>query len=137
MTDNEGCSVAEIFTGRTAYCSGSPAAAQTQVITVKAPNNFRFGRLMLNRRKGTAKLIVKAPAAGTFLLKGTKTRPAKRKTAKAGAVVLNIRAKPRTVKLLKRRHKAKVRVRVTFYPEGGTPRTKSRPLTLIRVKKHH
>jgi YVTN family beta-propeller protein len=37
VTDNEGCSVALVFTGQTASCHGSPAATQTQTIEVKYP----------------------------------------------------------------------------------------------------
>jgi hypothetical protein len=36
-TDNEGCSVANVYTGQTAYCHGSPAAALTKVVKVAYP----------------------------------------------------------------------------------------------------
>jgi YVTN family beta-propeller protein len=51
VTDNEGCSTALIFTGRTAYCNGSPKASQTRAVTVafpavrvKCPLHVRGGR---------------------------------------------------------------------------------------------
>jgi hypothetical protein len=120
-------------------------AYQNQLVAVPAigcpvarvPNNFSFVRLIRNRRKGTAKLIVKAPTAGVFLLRSGKVRQVKRKAIRKGNVVLNVRPKPRTLKRLKRRHRMSVRIRVTFYPNGGKPRTKGKSLTLIRVKKHH
>jgi YVTN family beta-propeller protein len=37
VTDNEGCSVAMTYTGHTASCHGSPAAAVTQAVEVKYP----------------------------------------------------------------------------------------------------
>jgi YVTN family beta-propeller protein len=37
VTDNEGCSVPFVFTGQTAYCHGSPGAAQTQTVKVAYP----------------------------------------------------------------------------------------------------
>jgi YVTN family beta-propeller protein len=37
LTDNEGCSVAMVYTGQTASCHGSPAATQTQTVKVKYP----------------------------------------------------------------------------------------------------
>ena len=37
VTDNEGCSVAMAYTGQTASCHGSPAAAATQTVVVKYP----------------------------------------------------------------------------------------------------
>jgi hypothetical protein len=120
-------------------------AYQNQLVAVPAigcpvarvPNNFRFGRLIRNRRKGTAKLIVKAPAAGVFLLKSGTIRRVKRKATRKGNVVLNLRPKPRALKRLKHRHRLRARVRVTFYPNGGAPRTKGKSLTLIRVKRRH
>jgi hypothetical protein len=36
-TDNEGCSVAMVFTGQTAYCHGSPGAAVTKTVKVAYP----------------------------------------------------------------------------------------------------
>ncbi|HET7573743.1 MAG TPA: hypothetical protein VFJ99_01370 [Solirubrobacterales bacterium] len=119
-------------------------AYQSQLVAVPAfacpvarvPNNFRFGRVIRNRRRGTAKLIVRAPTGGVFVLKSGKVRRVKRKAARKGNVVLNLRPKPRALKRLKHRHRMRVHVRVTFYPNGGKPRTKGKSLTLIRVKKH-
>jgi hypothetical protein len=37
VADNEGCSTALLFTGQTAYCTGSPSAAQTQAVQVAYP----------------------------------------------------------------------------------------------------
>ncbi len=37
VTDNEGCSVAMVFTGQTAYCHGSPAATLTKTVKVAYP----------------------------------------------------------------------------------------------------
>jgi hypothetical protein len=34
VTDNAGCSAAEVFTGQTAYCNGSPAAIAIRTVTV-------------------------------------------------------------------------------------------------------
>jgi YVTN family beta-propeller protein len=131
VTDNEGCSVNMVFTGRTAYCSGSAAATQLQSLTVKAPNNFKFGKLKRNPRNGTAKLTVKVPAAGKLILAGKKAKRAQRKAKKAGKVTLNIRPKPKTKKQLAAKGDVKVRVKVTFRPTGGDARTKSKSLKLI------
>jgi YVTN family beta-propeller protein len=37
VTDDEGCSVALVFTGQTAYCHGSPAATTTRTVKVAYP----------------------------------------------------------------------------------------------------
>lgn len=132
VTDNEGCSVNLVYTGRIAYCSGSAAATQTQTITVIAPNTFRFGKLTRNTRKGTAKLRVKVPIAGKLKLVGKKVRTNIRSAKKAGTVVLSIRPKRKLNKALKKTHKAKVRIKVTFSPTGGPARTRGKTVTLIR-----
>lgn len=131
-TDNEGCSVSQIFTGRTAYCSGSAAASQ--MIKVLSSNQFKFGKLTKNRRNGTAKLKVKLPAAGTLQLSGKQVRSAKKKAKEAGVVTLLIRANGKAGKALASQHHLKVRIRVKFKPTGGNARSKGKALTLIRNK---
>ena len=128
--DNEGCSTSMVFTGRTAYCSG--AAAATQSLTVKAPNNFKFGKLTLNKKKGTAKLKVKVPYAGKLTLTGKKVKKVKRSAKKAGTVVLNIRPKPKAKQQLIDEGSLKVKIKVTFKPTGGTARSKGRSVKLIQ-----
>jgi len=134
--DNEGCSTNMVFTGRTALCSGGGSAAQT--ITVKAPNNFKFGKLIRNEKNGTAKLKVKVPYAGKLTLTGKLTRTGKkmkrvkRSAKKAGTVVLNIRPQPQAKKELAAEGSAKVRIKVTFKPTGGKARTRGRTVKLIQ-----
>jgi len=129
-TDNEGCSVNMVFTGRTAFCSGAAAAAQP--ITVKAPNEFKFGKLIRNTKKGTAKLKVKVPYAGKLTLSGRAVKKTKRGAKKKGVVTLSIKPKPKTLKALGRAGSAKVRVKVTFKPKGNKAKTKGRSLKLIK-----
>lgn len=128
--DDEGCSVNYVSTGRTPYCSGSAPAAQ--LITVKAPNNFKFGKLIRNTKKGTAKLKVKVPYAGKLTLFGTKLERTKRGAKKAGTVVLNIKPRPATKKALASNGTVKIRVKVTFKPTGGKAKTRGRTVKLIK-----
>ncbi len=122
MTDNEGCS-GLVFTGRTAFCNGSNP---TQQLSVKAPNNFKFGNLIRNKGKGTAKLKVKVPYAGKLTLNGKKVKTVKRSAKKAATVTLNIRPKPKAKKELNAKGSAKVQVKVKFTPTGGKAKSKSR-----------
>lgn len=130
VTDNEGCSVALVFTGRTAYCSGSAAASRA--IKVLPSNKFRFGKLTKNSKNGTAKLQVIVPAAGTLKLLGKQVHSAKHKSGKAGKVTLSIRPKAKAAKTLASSHKLKIRIRIVFKPTGGTARSKSKTLTLVK-----
>ena len=136
VTDNEGCSLALVFTGRTAYCSGSSLASHPVTVAAKPipSNSFRFGKVKKNRKKGTAQLQITVPGPGALALSGKKVRSAKVTAAKAGKVTLTIRAKTKANKVLKRRHRLKVRFRVKFTPTGGSPGSKSKALTLIRKR---
>jgi YVTN family beta-propeller protein len=128
--DDEGCSVNFVSTGRTAYCSGSTPAAQ--LITVKAPNDFKFGKLIRNTKTGTAKLKIKLPYAGKVTLFGTAVQKVKRSVKKKGTVALSIKPKPKTGKLLSPSGSVKVRVKVTFKPKGNKAKTRGRTLKLIK-----
>jgi YVTN family beta-propeller protein len=128
--DNEGCSASMVFTGRTAFCSGGGGAAQS--ITVQAPNNFKFGKLIRNTKKGTAKLKVKVPYAGKLTLSGKKVKKVKRSAKKAGTVTLNIRPKPKAKKALNAKGSLKTKIKVKFTPTGGKAKTKGRSLKLIK-----
>jgi YVTN family beta-propeller protein len=139
VLDNEGCGTAEVFTGRTAYCSGG-AANVTQPVTVAFPsNNFTFGRMLHNRKNGTVRLQVKLPGAGSVVLTGGQVHRVTRKAAKAGSMWLTIHARVKLNKRLKTIHRAKVKVRIAFTPTAGRPRSKPRSITLLRAprKRHH
>jgi DNA-binding beta-propeller fold protein YncE len=96
----------------------------------KPSNRFSFGRLALNRRKGTATLLIKVPGPGTLVLKGRGIRTTRAAAKRAGAVRLTIRPSGPAKRRLLKAAKATVRARITFTPQGGTPLTKQRPLTL-------
>jgi YVTN family beta-propeller protein len=129
-TDNEGCSTSMVFTGRTAFCSGAAAAAQP--LSVKAPNNFKFGKLTRNKKKGTAKLRIKLPSPGKIALSGKKVKPVRRSAKQASTITLNIRPKPKAKKQLAKKGSAKIRIKVKFTPTGGKARTKGKTVKLIK-----
>jgi YVTN family beta-propeller protein len=133
VTDNEGCSISFVFTGRTAYCSGSASASQA--VRYLPPNRIRFGKVKKNPHKGIVKLQLTVPAPGAIALTGGKVRAVKTHTKSAGRVVLTIRPKAKANKQLKRSHRLKVHFRVKFTPTGGTPAGKGKTLTLIRVER--
>ncbi|HEX5990112.1 MAG TPA: beta-propeller fold lactonase family protein [Solirubrobacterales bacterium] len=127
--DNEGCS-GFVFTGRTAYCNGNSTLAQS--LNVKAPNNFKFGKLTKNAKKGTAKLKIKLPSPGKLTLSGKQVKKVKRSAKQAATVTLNIRPKPKTKKQLAETGSAKVRIKVKFVPTGGKAKTKGKTVKLIQ-----
>jgi YVTN family beta-propeller protein len=144
VVDNEGCGEAEVFTGRTALCSGG-ASSVTHTVTATAPvkvcaAKFRVGRLVHNRRNGTARLQVKMASTGFLLLFGNKVHAVTRKVKKAGSMFLTLHARVELNKRLKKIHRTNVRIRVTFTPSVGcgAPKTVHRSVALLRApRKHH
>jgi YVTN family beta-propeller protein len=145
VIDDEGCGEAMVFTGRTAYCSGGESSV-THPVTVAVPaaapatvckSNFGVGGLTNNRKNGTAKLRVSLHAAGSILLFGKTVHAISRKTKAAGSMVLTIHARVELNKRLKKIHRARVPVRITFTPSSGCGyKTVHRSLFLLRAKKH-
>jgi YVTN family beta-propeller protein len=130
VTDNEGCSGSSVFTGRTAYCNTGAGTAGKKV-KVKAPNNFKFGKLTKNPGNGTAKLKVKVPYSGKLSLSGKSVSGGTLKAGKAKTLTLKIQPKAKLKKMLASTHRAKTKIRVKFSPTGGKARTKGKTLTLV------
>jgi sugar lactone lactonase YvrE len=109
-------------------------------------NSFKFGRTRLNKRKGTATIVVIVPGPGTLSLTGkglVKQRPvgvshaasAVAKTVSAaGKVKLKVRSKGTKKRKLNRSGKLKVKATVTYTPTGGDPNTKVKRIKLIKLR---
>jgi YVTN family beta-propeller protein len=149
VVDAEGCGRDEVFTGRTAYCSGGDSVI-SHPMTVKAPvfdgprpgpeeprsNRLTIRRVVHNRRNGTVRLLVKLPDAGLVLLFGKKVHAVTRKSTGAQTIWLTIHARVELAKRLKKTHRARVWYRITFTPNRGTPSTVHRVVTLQRTPRH-
>jgi YVTN family beta-propeller protein len=147
VVDDEGCAEAMVFTGRTAYCSGGASSLSHPVTVEAAPaqeamapvckSNFGVGGVTNNRKNGTAKLRVSLHTAGSIFLFGKTVHAISRKTKAAGSMVLTIHARVELNKRLKKIHRARVPVRITFTPSNGCGfKTVHRSLSLLRAKKH-
>jgi virginiamycin B lyase len=96
-------------------------------------NEFRFAKLKRNKRKGTVKLTMNVAGPGELDLDKTRRINADEESAEAsGKEKLSVKARRKARKQLSRNGKAKVKARVTFTPEGGEPRTKSKRVKLIK-----
>jgi hypothetical protein len=95
-------------------------------------NSFTFGKVKLNKRKGTAKLQVKLPDAGTIVLSGKQIKTVKRGVLAAGTVSLAVTPKGKLAHTLKITGKVKVTAKVTFTPTGGSAKTETERLKLLR-----
>jgi len=88
-------------------------------------NEFSFGKLRLNPKKGTATLKVDVPWSGTLAAVDVekKRRRIRKATVTAtgpGTVSLKLKPTEAGKKRLKREHKLPFRLKVTFAPTGGT-----------------
>jgi predicted outer membrane repeat protein len=103
-----------------------------------ASNQFSFGKVKRNLRKGTAKLTVKVPGPGILKLRGRGLKPqrapgaalASKVVSAAGKVKLMIKSKGRKRRKLNRTGKVKVKAKVTYTPTGGNPNTKTKKIKL-------
>jgi hypothetical protein len=97
---------------------------------------LRIGKPILNRRRGTAKLPVTVPAAGTLSLRGRGVASRAPVTvAAARTVKLSVKPKARTARLLARTGKAKVKAIVSYARKGGGAETASATFTL-KLRRH-
>ena len=95
-------------------------------------NDLEFAGLKRNKRKGTAKLTVEVPGAGSLELGGNGIKPVAADAQDAGAVELAVVAKGSKKTRLKRKGKVKLEAEVTFSPVGGTPNTEATKVKLVR-----
>ena len=123
---------------------GEASDTDTVVVNVSEPvapvapvsNKFSFGKVKLNKKKGTAKLPVKVPGPGkVVLVKTSKVKNDQKTAKKAGTVKLKVRAANKAKLKLKLRGKAKVKAKVKYTPDGGKSATKKKKLTLKKKKK--
>lgn len=110
------------------------AASPTGVALDPPPpsNEFSFGKLKRNKRRGTATLVVLAPGPGELALNG-KGLVNHRTTAEGGKVKVRIKAKGRKRRKLNRTGRVKVAAKVTYTPTFGLPATKTRKARLRKL----
>jgi Glycosyl hydrolase family 26 len=106
------------------------SAAPAAKVPAAIDNSFRIDRVRLDRRRGTATLVVGVPGPGEVRLAG----PQPRRRLAAGPGPVRVRVVPRAAQRRELRKKGTLRLRVTvsFEPAGGT--VSSRALT-VRLRR--
>jgi DNA-binding beta-propeller fold protein YncE len=99
-------------------------------------NEFHFLEVKRNRRRGTAQVIVGIPGAGELLVRGRNLRRTAKRPRAAGKATLSIRPTRNARQRLAKRGSIRLRVRVTYTPTGGEPRTKSKHIVLKLTRAH-
>lgn len=100
-------------------------------VTIGPDNEFKFGKLKLNAKKGTAKLFVKVPGPGKLVLSGEQVKKVTKTVKKAGNIGLPVKPKGNALELLDEEGSAKLRAKVAFTPTDGTVFKKTKKLKLI------
>lgn len=136
----------------------APAAAGPAAAPPAPSNAFSVGSSITFGANGTGTMTVTVPGPGVVTaadagaasarVAGIHAAAAKKKAkalvkpvrvvaTKAGKVKLSIRPTAAGRKVLNRRKKLTVRLRVTYTPTGGTPRSQVKKVTLRLKKAHH
>jgi hypothetical protein len=95
-------------------------------------NKFKFLKVLRNKKRGTATLVVEVPGAGDLLLRGKGLKTAKRSVKAAGRIRLPVKPIGKARRKLAKRATLRLKARVTFTPVGGTAATMVRPIRLLR-----
>jgi Glycosyl hydrolase family 26 len=93
-------------------------------------NSFKIGRPVLNARKGTARLPVTLPGAGTLILAGSGVSTTA--ATGPGTLTIQVRARGRKQGVLNRSGHVALKLTLTFVPTGGDPSSQT---TTLRLKK--
>jgi hypothetical protein len=113
---------------------GSPPPDDGSLLPVDGvlpSNEFGFGKLKKNKRKGTAKLTVEVPGPGDLALAETdRVKGAEKQAEAAGDETLAIKPKRKAKRRLNQKGTAKVEVDVTYTPELGASKTESKKVGL-------
>lgn len=131
-TPRPGFHGSDAFTFR-ARNPGATSSTSTATLEVApASNEFTFGAVVRNKKKGTAELTVGVPGAGELELGGAKLKPATAGPDGEGEVALPVKARGKARKKLRRKGRTKVSAEVTYSPVGGDPRTEGKRVKLVK-----
>ena len=91
-----------------------------------------FGRLKRNKKRGTAKLTLEVPMAGTLSLTGTGLKALTAATEGPEEVTLALKPKGKARKKLARKGKRRFGLEVEFAPQDSTPNSSSKTVKLTK-----
>jgi len=132
VSDDDGCSVSALYTGQTAYCSGSAGASASRTLVALG---MEVGGVSRNVHKGTAKVTVQVPAAGSLTLSGRGLAPQSATAAGSGKLALAVRAMGPAKHKLKRKGRLTVHPAVAFTPQGGSAQSQTLTVKLKRTRR--
>lgn len=123
------------FSGFGFDCAGPACSVTMDAAKTVSVNFVRFaplGTLKRNRQRGTATMTVRVGSAGVLTATGKRAKRQRREVAAATNLKIPVVAKGKAAKRLRETGRAKVRVKVSFLPNGGQTATFSRTVLLLR-----
>jgi tricorn protease-like protein len=100
------------------------------IAPTKPSNKIGFGKVKLNKTKGTAKLSLVLPGAGSVGLSGKGVKKVAKQVKAAGKLSIPIVASGKAKATLEQTGTVKLALKISFTPVGGSPNTQSHPLKL-------
>jgi hypothetical protein len=117
----------------------APLHASADAVSVRS-NGFVIGAAVLNKKKGTAKIPVTVPDAGTLTVsgdgvKGRITAASNSAPVSTGTVTVLVKTKGKKRRKLNKLGKVKVAVKLTYTPDGVKSNSEKANLKLKKKKK--
>jgi hypothetical protein len=103
-------------------------------IAIRPSGEFSLGKVSVDKKKGTATIVVTVSGPGKLVLFGKGVRKAVRRVAAAGKTKLPIAATGKTLKRLKARGRVRVRLQISFTPDGGAAAVMHKSAVLIKKR---
>jgi subtilisin-like proprotein convertase family protein len=103
----------------------------SEEVVIGPDNEFKFGKVKRNAKKGTARLFVVLPGPGLLRLSGEQVKQVKKTVLKAGKVALPIKPKGNAVGILEDDGLTKVRAKVAYTPTDGTVLKRTKKVKLV------
>jgi hypothetical protein len=113
----------------TATATGGGTVSQTGTVTVVAAK-LKFGKVKLNKQKGTALVSVTVPSGGTLNVSGKGFTKVTKKAGAAKTLKVNLKAKGSTAAALATVGKAPLETTFKFKPSNGAVFSKPRTVVL-------
>lgn len=110
--------------------SSTPPVVPPPIAPPQPSNKFGFGKVKLNRAKGTAKLILVLPGPGSVALAGKRVKKVVKPAKAAGSLSIPILALRKAKATLRHTGTVKLTLKITFTPVSGSANTQSHPLKL-------
>lgn len=100
-------------------------------------NKFRIGRFVLDRDKGTAKMMVGVAGPGTLEVSGKAVRRVIKRPARRSKVAMPVVLRGNAKRRLRRSGEVQILVRIAFTPTGGSRNSEWRSWSLAFHRREH